>query len=324
MIGPTFAERSCVMRKFGAALVLMMAGCAAPAAGAPSGAAGASQADAHSALNVVIIAPPTAAYDISTFGPTTRTVSVRLVNEGDHPVDIAGADTVFSVTRDGVSFACPAHPRKHEHKHVPEYLPPGEPFSFERTVDCTMPLPGSYKLRVYITFDEDSANTVADFADEVTFNVLPDNHAPKPYPSRNGLYVVMGGDIVTHPLLPEGWARGDYHVVVAVINATNHSIPVGPARLSFLTYKSRSSLPCSGQAETLSFPSQIAAGTMLTSAASVTCAPSEEGVYEIVGHLALAQAGDTEVEIGRVDLTVTSDPHFFVPGLQLWPNELTQ
>ena len=85
--------------------------------------------DTHSDLNAVIIVPPTAAYDISTLGPTTRTISVRLTNEGDHPIDIAGVDTVFSVTRNGVSFTFPAHPRHAESKHVPFWLPPGEPFS---------------------------------------------------------------------------------------------------------------------------------------------------------------------------------------------------
>ena len=63
---------------------------------------------------------------------------------------------------------------------------------------------------------------------------------------------------------------------------------------------------------------------MLTYAAPVSCAPSEEGVYNIVGHFALAEAGDAEIEIGTIDLTVTRDPRFFVPGLRLWSNELTQ
>jgi hypothetical protein len=70
------------------------------------------------------------------------------------------------------------------------------------------------------------------------------------------------------------------------------------------------------------FPAQVEAGTMVTMPAAVACAPSEEGTYEIVGHLAFGE-NEAEIEIGRVALTVTRDPTFFTPGFRLWPSELT-
>jgi len=278
----------------------------------------------HSNLSIDVTTPPTVAYDIAKLGPSTRTVSVRITNGGERPADITGLDVSFSASRNGVSFPCAVHPASTAGAQDPSWLPPGELFTFEKEIDCSMPLPGRYNLQVFTRFQEDSPHEAPDFVDQVTFEIFPGLHSPSPYPSRKGLYVAMSGDAVTRPLPPEGWARGDYHVVVAVINSTDEPIAVGTARLSFLTYKSNASLPCSGEAATLRFPAVILPGTMVTLPAPVTCAPSEQGIYTIVGQLTLLQAGDVALEIGKVDLMVTSDPHFFAPGLQLWPTELTR
>ena len=131
----------------------------------------------------------------------------------------------------------------------------------------------------------------------------------------------MAGAGVTLPLSSDAWARGDYHVVVAMINDSKKPVEAGTARLTFLTYRGNSTLPCSGAAELLVFPEQLDPGTMSTMSAPVACAPSEEGTYEIVGRLAFGK-DDAEIEIGRVALTVTSDPTFFTPGFRSWPTDL--
>jgi hypothetical protein len=274
----------------------------------------------HSDLRVSITGPTTSEYDPSIFGPSRRTVSVRLTNEGDHPVDMSGVDALFSVTRDSVTFPCARRGHRSAQTRAAFNLPPGESFTFERDVDCLMPIAGRYAIGVFIGFDEPSGRTTPDFADEFTLEILPSPRAPRPYPSRAGLYVVLGGDTVTRPLPAASWARGDYHVVVAVINASADSIAVGPARLAFLTYKGSSSLPCSGQDEALTFPATLEPGSMVTVPAPVACAPSTEGIYEIVGKLGFAN-DEPKLEIGRVDLTVTTRPLFFNPGLKVWPSE---
>jgi hypothetical protein len=267
----------------------------------------------HPGFRVVVDGPRSAHYDMSTFGPSRRSLSIRLINGSEHPIDITDVGAQLAVTWNGVVFPCPNHPRTTASGHNPSSLPPGESYTFERDVDCTMPLPGQYDVRVYITFKQPSDQAPAELADHFTFDVMQGIHAPRPYPSRPGLYIAMVGDTVARPLPPEDWARGDYHVVLGIINGSAHSILLGPVKLSFLTYKGMSSLPCSGQAESLPFPEEITSGTILTATAPVTCAPSEEGAYEIVGRFALASGGP-EIEIGRIDLAVTSDPLLFTPG----------
>jgi hypothetical protein len=62
----------------------------------------------------------------------------------------------------------------------------------------------------------------------------------------------------------------------------------------------------------LAFPEQVEAGSVHVLQAPVTCAPSEEGRYELVGRLSLDAVG-TEFEIGRVPLAVSHNPLPFVP-----------
>jgi len=173
-------------------------------------------------------------------------------------------------------------------------------------------LPGRYSVTVYAAFPGDAKGERGDAAGAFSLDVMEEGiGGPRPYPSRPGLFVAMTGGRMTHPLPEEAWARGDYHVVVSVMNGASHAIAVGPARLAFLTYKKGSPLPCSGQAESIPFPEQLAPGAMHVAQAPVACAPSEEGRYEIVGRLALGEG--EEIEIGRVGLKVSSDPFLFSP-----------
>jgi hypothetical protein len=100
------------------------------------------------------------------------------------------------------------------------------------------------------------------------------------------------------------------------VNASSRTVPLGSARLAFLTYRKGAPLPCSGQSESIALPDELAPGAMYSVHAPVTCAPSEQGQYEIVGHLTL---GDTTegIEVGRVALKVTRDPVVFEPDP--WP-----
>jgi hypothetical protein len=237
---------------------------------------------------------------------------VRLTNAGAQSVDVSGFRIAFTAMRDGVSFECKEHVGGSALPHEPAWLVPGQSFAFERDLDCTMPLPGRYEIGVYVALRlADPADSVGAFALQVESR----GDAPRPYPSRPALYVSMTGAHATHPLAPEAWFRGDYKVVLAVVNAGREPIRVGPARLAFLTYKKGSPLACAGQAESIALPDELASGAIHVARAPIACAPSEEGRYEVVGRFQLRD-GD-EIEVGRVPLNVTRDPLLFGP--EPWP-----
>jgi len=108
------------------------------------------------------------------------------------------------------------------------------------------------------------------------------------------------------------------HLAVALVNGSGRPILVGPSRISLLIFKQGAALPCTGRQQRLDEPDTLASGAVHVVRVPVTCAPTEEGRYEIVGHLAIGDAA--EVEIGRVGLLVTHGPDFlFAPD---WPGLL--
>jgi hypothetical protein len=171
----------------------------------------------------------------------------------------------------------------------------------DRPVGCTMPLPGRYDVRVFVQLGSRAADLVGAFSTEVF-----GPNVPRPIPWQQGLYVIMSGEVVTRPLPPEAWARGDYHVDVAFINGTAQTLPLVSPTISFLVYKRGETLPCSGKSESLELPATLAPATVHVAKAPVACAPSEVGDYDIVGKLSVAGTPG-EIEAGRVGLKVTRD-----------------
>jgi hypothetical protein len=225
-------------------------------------------------------------------------------------MDVSHFRVAFTAIRDGVPFPCNEH-LGDSVKVRPASLAPGQSFAFERDLDCTMPLPGRYEVGVYVTV-RDLADARGDFVGAFPFDILEGGKAPRPYPARPGLYVMMTGARSTRPLSADAWARGDYHVVLSLVNGGNRPVPLGPARLAFLTYRKGSSLPCSGQGESLALPDTLAPGTVHVVQAPVTCSPSERGQYEIVGRLTFSGTAE-QIEAGRITLKVTRSPVLFAP-----------
>jgi hypothetical protein len=224
-------------------------------------------------------------------------------NVGSRVVRLPPFQAAFSATREGVTFPCREQAGGSFRAREPRLLAPGQSFVFERDIDCALPLPGSYEIAV-----SSAGAPLGTFRLELESG----RHAPRPVPARPGLFAILSGARAARPMPPEAWARGDYRVVVGVINGSPRPIAVGPGRLAFLVYRTGSPLPCSGQAEPIALPDELAPGRMYVVQAPIACAPSAEGKYEIVGHLSLGD-GAEPIEIGRVGLRVTSDPALFVP-----------
>lgn len=261
-------------------------------------------------IRVVLKVPSRAPYLVDELGVGGQSISVQLRNTGTRSADISRFRVAFTASRDGVAFPCKP-PLGDSVKVRPASLAPGQSFVFERDLACTMPLPGRYDVGVYVTV-RDLAGARGDFVGQFPFDILEGSNRPLPYPARPGLYVMMAGARRSRPLSADSWARGDYHVVLSLVNGGSRPVLVGPGRLAFTTYREGSSLPCSGQAESLVLPDALAPGAVHVIQAPVTCAPSTEGEYEIVGRLTLGNGVDP-VEVGRVALKVTRTPVLFAP-----------
>lgn len=268
--------------------------------------------EGYPALQVTVRGPTRAAYDPRAIGLSGKWATIRVSNTGNAPVAIGAFRATFLAARDNVVFPCDEHRSGNARSREPAVLGPGQSFDYERDLDCSMPLPGSYDVRVYVRVGDRTApgQPTGHFPLQL---IASKTNAPQPYPARDGLFVLMTGAQLTRPLSAEAWARGDYHVVLAFINGSPKPIAVGPARIAFLVYKLGTPLPCSGQAGDIAPPAEIGPGSVHIVQAPVACAPSQEGDYSIVGKLNLVGLKD-EVEVGRIPLRVSGDPRLFAPS----------
>jgi hypothetical protein len=274
-------------------------------------------------LRATLRAPARLAYDPQSLGAARQFVSISLENVGDRGVPVAHLHASFATTRDGVAFPCNAHVHGPIGAIEPLRLDAGQSFTFERALDCTMPLPGRYDVRVWIhgagheeTGDRPGAGVfVGSFSVDLTAN----GDAPHPVVSHVGLYAMMTGAPTSPPMTADAWAKGGYRVVVALVNGTQQPMAVGPCRLSLLLFRQGAPLPCTGRQERLDEPDTLAPGGVYIVRVPVTCAPAEEGRYQIIGRLAVGSAADAE--IGRVGLLVTESPDFLFMPVQ--PSGLT-
>jgi hypothetical protein len=261
-------------------------------------------------VHATIRAPERASYDPTTLHAEPGPVVVRLTNSGSQPAPVGSLRISYSAVRNGVSFPCPEGQDLTAHVHEPSSLAPGQSFDFERDIDCPLPLPGPYEIGVLAQLREEreDAQPIGSFSLVVDEGRI----SPRPFASKPGLFAMMTGGSATQPWSPKEWARGAYHVIVAVIDGGHEPVHLGPARLTFAVTKKGSALACSGRAEPVALPESIAPGTMITVTVPLACAPSEPGSYEVVGRLALESTGE-EQEAGRLGLEVTGNPLVFTP-----------
>ncbi|HEY8090759.1 MAG TPA: hypothetical protein VIF09_23015 [Polyangiaceae bacterium] len=270
-----------------------------------------------STLRASLHGPARLDYEPRSLGVAGQFVSIRVENTGAGTVPIPHLHASFAATREDVAFPCNVHVAGAQGAIEPPRLDPGQSFTFERLLDCAMTLPGRYDVRVWMHVDREKENLgdagVGAFVGSLAIEVMANaGNAPHALPAHPGLYALMTGAPTAPPMTADAWARGDYQVVVALVNGGREPVPVGPARVSLLVFKQGAGLPCAGQ-EDLQQPASLAPGRAHVVRVPVTCAPTREGHYELVGRLSLG--GEAQTEIGRVGLLVTQDATFqFMPA----------
>lgn len=247
-----------------------------------------------------------ATYEPNGMRPSDRTIALRITNDGTTAARLGPIRVAFAAERSGVAFACGAERPSEFHEREPTVLDAGHTVIIEREIDCTMPLPGRYDVRVTATI----ADELLDAGTAVVDVVANAGRGPRAFSGQPGLYGLVVGDRASRPLNPSAWERGDYRVVVALVNGSKREVHLADVRLGFVVYRLGSEIPCAGDVTTLEVPGSLAAGASWSIHVPLACAPSVEGHYAVVGRLSVA---GEEVEAGRFPLLVTDDPLLYGP-----------
>jgi hypothetical protein len=259
-------------------------------------------------LRVSVHAPATAPYHSPTLGIGGERVVFRLTNASMEAVAVDHLHAAFSATREGVEFPCPDHVEVSAKMREVALLEPGQSSTFERSLDCTMPLPGLYHVRAYLHFGETEGAPRAPRNLAGSFDVILEGNDKRaqPYPSHEGLYAMMTGTPLRGPATSD-LARTGYKVAIALINAGSQPSRIGSFHFSYLVYRQNDPLPCSGESETFAGPAYLAVGRVHIVTSRVACVLSTEGSYVVVGKLVIEHEGGG-IEIGRLHFDVTKDP----------------
>ena len=266
--------------------------------------------EARPQLRVSVHAPASAPYRSPTLGIGADKVVIRMTNVSSERVDVEHLHASFSAARDGVEFPCEEHVVGATKVREVAILEPGQSSTFERSLDCMMPLPGVYHVRTYVHFGEDDAPLRAPRNLAGRFDIVLESTDARarahPYPSRDGLYAIMTGTPLSGPATTN-LAKSGYKVSIALINGGPRPSRVGSFHFSYLVYRENDPLPCSGESETFSGPPFIAAGHVHMVTSRIACVLAAEGRYVVIGKLVIEHEGEG-IEIGRLNFDVTRDP----------------
>lgn len=262
---------------------------------------------------ISVTAPRSVPYDARSVGASGTFVSVHVSNRREQPVALPRLYARFTASRRGVSFPC-GPPASDDEQREPTVLAPGQSRTLERPIHCEMPLPGIYQVGAassgYAMRGAERFEGVQPIEVEAYGSESP--QAVRAWP---GAYALLTGPPFVVPMRAEAWARGDYRGLVALINGSAQPVSIGNAQLEVSVFKLGSPLPCNGGRQPVEAPAVLGPGSTYLARLPLTCAPSSEGQYEIVGRLVLTDR--TSIEIGRVGLLVTTTPYvLFTPD---WP-----
>jgi hypothetical protein len=314
-LGLAIATGACTPAQESARTTHVAADVSPPAAATPPG--------PISDLRAFARVPDRVAYDASAFGISAQFVSIRVDNVGGRLVPVKHLHASFAATRAGVSFACNRHVDAIDGAGEPTHLAPGQSFTFERLLDCSMPLPGPYEVNVWLhssEHDGEGPGAPVDgvFVGSFQVDVSAAGNAPRRISLRDELYALMTGSPIAMPLPYDAWRGGSYKVAVALINGGARAVAIGQSTVAMSLLREGGTFACSAREQTLDEPRVLPAGSVHVVLVPVTCAPEELGRYEVVARFT---GGDVrEVDIGRFGLLVTGNPYFsFVPEWPMFP-----
>jgi hypothetical protein len=245
-------------------------------------------------------------------------VRIVIQNRGTAALDVSNLRVRLALTRDGVSFPCT---EAVETERSPHEIVPGAKESFDRRVDCAMPLVGAYAVDISVAFGRAGRWSSGQVVRTVALQVdSPKDSEPRELAGLPGAWGAIG----TSRSVGTSSAEAPDKLGVSVVNASPKSLDVPPMRLALRVYKSGSPIPCEDEPAELKVPAVLAPGRAYRETIAVSCLGLHSaGRYEIVGRLVYSTVDgrSTESEIGRIRVEVSSDPAVYdrstvVPSLR--------
>jgi hypothetical protein len=252
---------------------------------------------------VEVKAPKRALWVASVLSSEWPTIAIRISNPSDSPLDVANVRAYLEVEREGIPFHCPENVGPNPRLREPAILGPHASYVFERTLDCALPLTGTYHVRVAVSFGRDAwrePRQVRTFTLAVSASAPI---APRPIDRAAGLWAAVGASGV---LSGESGA-GSGRIAVSLVNAGPSRTSVPPLHLALRVYRGASPIPCEDEPIPLHAPRFLAPGEVHREPVSVSCLGlSVPGQYDVVARLQRADAED--LEIGRLRIEISNDP----------------
>lgn len=283
----------------------------APAAVAPS-----AESSVPSAIDVAVAvqAPLRARYDPSLGGAVKPSLGVVVTNRSSQPLDVSDLRVHLEVTRDGVSHRCAKAVGAPPGDREPTTLGSGDSHTFDRELDCALPLVGAYSVRVGVSFGHGVFSAPRDVrAFGLTVTALP-NVEPREVGGLPGLWAAIGSS----NKLAGGQGRGFGRTLLTLVSASPKPIEVPPMRLALRVYRVGNPIPCEDEPLALSTPAVLAPGDSYHQSIEISCLGlAEPGTYDIAARLVVPRGleGDRVIALGRFRLDVVTDPTYFLPPI---------
>lgn len=302
-------------RSLAFALLLVVASCAAPPPREPVAPASVSSAtlDPSSSVSVYLEGASRVRYQPSTLSARRSPLRVIVINHMSVPLDVSSLKTHLSVTRDGVAFPCPAEDeRAASQRREPTSIDPKQSATFERTVDCPLPMMGHYHIDVAVSFGREGHWATPRPIRTLSMRVSasPDV-APRALDAAPGLWGAIGAA----NLVAGSSSAAKGKIVLSIVNGSAQDVAVPRMRLGLQVFRGSGTIPCEDEPIPLNTPALLKPGQSHSEPLEVSCLGlSTPGRYEVRGRLIPEGAApEREQPIGRLSIEISADPTRIVP-----------
>lgn len=262
----------------------------------------ATSAPAPDPVHIEVRSPERVPYTPSLLGTGPTTIAVAIANRGAAPLDVSKLAVRIDAVWQGIAVECRSQAETRSRE--PSVLRPGEAHSFERAVDCRLPLAGRYAVTVAVAFGADRTwRTVRTYALEVT---APPELAPRAL-DDHGLVATIGAS----PAAGNAEKRGHPRVAIALANTTADGMALPPLRVETRARRTSAAWACSSTAS-FAAPATLAAGEIYRAPVDVSCLGFDvAGAYDVEVVLLVA---DRAIALGSLRIEVSDDPARVLPA----------
>lgn len=235
-------------------------------------------------------------------------VRITIRNRRASSMDVSNLRVRLLATRDGVPFQCAGEIGPPERSREPQTLPAGSSAVFERTLDCALPLVGTYSVRVLVAFGRAAPWSEGTAVQTLEVKVVASAKSePQAVQSVPGLWAAVGAGGIVSATSRETNGK----LVIALVNGGPAAIDLPPLRVALRVYRAGLSIPCEDEPIKLRAPASLAPGRSHVEVLEVSCLGiGKPGHYDIAARLLVPEAAesDGELPLGRLHVEVASDP----------------